>query len=52
MAGYSGTPLPKKLGVKPGHRVLLADAPGDFTLAPLPADGLVPGAGRPVVGSV
>lgn len=25
--GYSGTPLPKKLGVKPGSRVLLVDAP-------------------------
>ena len=22
-AGYSGTPLPKKLGIKPGHRLLL-----------------------------
>ena len=22
-AGYSGTPLPKKLGIKPGHRVLV-----------------------------
>jgi hypothetical protein len=38
MAGYSGTPLPKKLGIKPGHRVLLADAPGGFAIAPLPAD--------------
>lgn len=26
MAGYSGTPLHQKLGAKPGHRVLLADA--------------------------
>ncbi|TMD18259.1 MAG: DUF3052 domain-containing protein, partial [Chloroflexi bacterium] len=23
MAGYSGTPLPKKLGIKEGHRVAL-----------------------------
>lgn len=37
MAGYSGTPLPKKLGIKPGHRVLLVDAPGGFVLDPLPA---------------
>jgi hypothetical protein len=37
-AGYSGTPLPKKLGIKPGHRVLLVDAPGGFALDPLPAD--------------
>jgi hypothetical protein len=29
MAGYSGTPLPRKLGIKPGHRVaLLAGPPG------------------------
>ncbi|MFZ0318087.1 MAG: DUF3052 domain-containing protein [Candidatus Sulfotelmatobacter sp.] len=27
MPGYSGTPLPKKLGIKPGFRVYLADAP-------------------------
>ena len=29
-AGYSGTPLPRKLGIKPGHSVLLAGAPPDF----------------------
>jgi hypothetical protein len=38
MAGYSGTPLPKKLGIKPGHRVLLVDAPEGFALDPLPGD--------------
>ena len=27
VAGYSGTPLPRKLGVKPGHLVALLDAP-------------------------
>jgi hypothetical protein len=27
MPGYSGTPLPKKLGIKPGFRVSLLDAP-------------------------
>jgi hypothetical protein len=32
-AGYSGTPLEKKLGIKPGHRVLLLNAPDGFTLA-------------------
>ena len=32
-AGYSGTPLPKKLGIKPGHRVLLLSAPEPFELA-------------------
>jgi hypothetical protein len=29
-AGYSGTPLPKKLGIKPAHRVLLLSAPERF----------------------
>jgi hypothetical protein len=29
MPGYSGTPLPKKLGIKPGFRVRLANAPPD-----------------------
>jgi len=38
MAGYSGTPLPKKLGIKAGGRVLLVGAPDGFskTLGPLP----------------
>lgn len=31
VAGYSGTPLPKKLGIRDGSRVALVDAPGDFT---------------------
>jgi hypothetical protein len=29
MPGYSGTPLPKKLGIKPGAHVWLVDAPSD-----------------------
>lgn len=29
MPGYSGTPLPKKLGIKPGLRVHLANAPAE-----------------------
>ena len=39
MAGYSGTPLIKKLGVKPGFRVALVGAPANFKdeLGPLPA---------------
>ena len=37
MAGYSGTPLPKKLGVKPGYRVALLDMPADVK-AELTAD--------------
>ncbi|MBS0319744.1 MAG: DUF3052 family protein [Proteobacteria bacterium] len=38
-AGYSGTPLPTKLGIKPGHRMLLLDAPNDYKahVAPMPA---------------
>src|SRR4051794_10650111 len=27
MAGYSATPLPRKLGIKPDHRVLAIDPP-------------------------
>jgi hypothetical protein len=29
MPGYSGTPLPKKLGIKPGFRVQLANSPAE-----------------------
>jgi hypothetical protein len=38
-AGYSGTPLAAKLGIKEGSRAALVRAPGGFeaTLAPLPA---------------
>ncbi|MEO8540028.1 MAG: DUF3052 domain-containing protein [bacterium] len=38
MAGYSGTPLPQKLGMKPGSRVALVSPPEDFleTLGSLP----------------
>lgn len=35
-AGYSGTPLPQKLGIKRGSRVLLLAPPGGFTLSGLP----------------
>jgi hypothetical protein len=37
-AGYSGTPLPRKLGIRDGSRVLLVGAPADFaaTLGDLP----------------
>jgi hypothetical protein len=30
MAGYSGTPLVKKLGVKSGHRIYVDGAPTDY----------------------
>jgi hypothetical protein len=36
-AGYSGTPLPKKLGIRPGHRVMLLGAPPEFELGALEA---------------
>lgn len=38
MAGYSGTPLPQKLGIKANARVALVNAPPDFltTLGALP----------------
>jgi hypothetical protein len=41
MAGYSGTPLAQKLGIKPESRVLAIDAPKDYpfaTVAKGPAD--------------
>ena len=42
MAGYSGTPLPRKLGMAPGQRIRILDAPPAFAelLGPLP-DGSV-----------
>jgi hypothetical protein len=38
MAGYSGTPLVNKIGIKPGHALLLVNAPKGFasTLGHLP----------------
>jgi len=44
MAGYSGTPLPKKLGIKAGSAVALLGAPDGFatkTLGPLPEGAVV-----------
>jgi hypothetical protein len=35
-AGYAGTPLPQKLGIKEGHKVALVGAPVGFTLDALP----------------
>ncbi len=39
-AGYSGTPLPKKLGIKPGMVVAIINEPDEFRalLEPLPDD--------------
>lgn len=33
MAGHTGTPLPKKLGIKAGHKVCLLNAPNTFERA-------------------
>jgi hypothetical protein len=43
MAGYSGTPLPRKLGIKAGASVGLVGAPSDFdrTLGELPLGATV-----------
>jgi hypothetical protein len=40
-AGYSGTPLPQKLGVRPGHTVFLDGQPSDVELGDLPAATVV-----------
>jgi hypothetical protein len=38
MTGYSGTPLAKKLGIKPGSRIWVADAPAEYEklISPVP----------------
>jgi len=43
MAGYSGTPLAKKLGIKPSARVLTKNAPDDYLewLSPTPAGATI-----------
>jgi hypothetical protein len=43
MAGYSGTPLPQKLGIKENHRVAVLSAPAGFakTLGTLPTGAAV-----------
>lgn len=40
MVGYSGTPLSKKLGLKPGYRVRTGNAPDNYLelIAPRPDD--------------
>jgi len=37
-AGYSGTPLWRKLGARPGHRVLLVGAPPGWPEEPAPPE--------------
>lgn len=43
MAGYSGTPLVKKLGIKPGFSMYVYDPPQNYFdwLSPLPEDLIV-----------
>jgi len=43
MAGYSGTPLAQKLGIKPGMNVLAINAPEDYAslIGPLPDDASI-----------
>jgi hypothetical protein len=43
MAGYSGTPLPQKLGIKENHRVAILGAPDGFAtiVGTLPAGATV-----------
>jgi hypothetical protein len=41
VAGYSGTPLPKKLGIKPGSTIALVGAPAGFEVGELPEDASV-----------
>ena len=48
MAGYSGTPLWKKLGLKEGHRLTLVEAPDGWAVPDLP-DGVTVGDGGDVV---
>ncbi|HEX6686649.1 MAG TPA: hypothetical protein VF062_28005 [Candidatus Limnocylindrales bacterium] len=38
MAGYSGTPLARKLGLKPGHRLLLRHGPRGWAVPDPPPD--------------
>jgi hypothetical protein len=40
-AGYSGTPLPRKLGIKPDHVLFLDGQPADLDLGDLPAGTVV-----------
>src|SRR2546425_11208776 len=41
MAGYSGTPLARKLGIAPGSEVLLDGAPDGFAIEGLPPEAHV-----------
>jgi hypothetical protein len=47
MAGYSGTLLARKLGVRPGDRLALLGTPGGFAIDDLPPDVEVRHRARP-----
>jgi hypothetical protein len=49
MAGYSGTPLAKKLGIKPHMTILAMDAPKDYAavLGALPAGASIVAKAKP-----
>ena len=50
LPGYSGTPLAKKLGIKPGTKlVAVGDVPDEYTswLGPLPEAATIAGKGKP-----
>lgn len=50
MIGYSGTPLVRKLGIKPGTKlVVVGDVPDEYRtwLGPLPERATITGRGRP-----
>lgn len=55
MVGYSGTPLVRKLGIKPGTKlVVVGDVPDDYKslLGPLPERAAVSGRGKPPIEAV
>ena len=41
-AGYSGTPLPRKLGIKPGHEVAVLGGPADVAASLTGLPGVPP----------
>jgi len=49
-AGYSGTPLPRKLGIKPGHAVAVLDGPAGFADRLAAASGADVARGLPAAG--
>ena len=55
MPGYSGTPLAKKLGLKPGKTlVVTGEVPAEYGswLEPLPQGTTIAGKGKPPLGAV